>query len=72
MGAYVWAKLKIGGRVPYDAASEGYEPMLPVHEVHRRLADGLDALRAWLDREHPAMPELERLEIVNDEPGDAD
>jgi len=57
---------------PYDAASEGYEPMLPVDEVRRRLADGLDDLRAWLDREHPAIPELERLEIVDDEPGNTD
>jgi len=57
---------------PYDAASEGYEPMVPVHEVRRRLAEGLDALRAWLDCEHPVIPELERLEIVDDEHGDAD
>ena len=56
---------------PYDAASEGYEPMMPVLEVRRRFADGLDNLRAWLDREHPAIPELERLEIVEDEAGDA-
>lgn len=34
---------------PYDAASEGYEPMLPVREVRRRFADGLDNLGAWLD-----------------------
>ncbi len=57
---------------PYDAASEGYEPMVLVHEVRRRLAEGLDALRAWLEGEHPAIPELERLEIVDDEHGDAD
>ncbi|MGQ0722846.1 MAG: hypothetical protein ACT4PE_14945 [Candidatus Eiseniibacteriota bacterium] len=53
---------------PYDAASEGYEPMVPVGEVRRRLADGLDALQRWLDQEYPAIPELERLEIVEDEP----
>ena len=57
---------------PYDAASEDYEPMVPVHEVRRRLAEGLDALRAWLDCEHPVIPELERLEIVDDEHGDTD
>lgn len=57
---------------PYDAASEGYEPMVLVHEVRRRLADGLDAFRLWLDREHPAIPDLERLEIVDDEYSNAD
>ena len=46
--------------------------MVLVHEVRRRLAEGLDALRAWLDCEHPAIPDLERLEIVDDEHGDAD
>jgi hypothetical protein len=56
---------------PYDAASDGYEPMLPVREVRRRFPDGLDDLRACLDREHPAISELERLEIVEDEAGDA-
>lgn len=56
---------------PYDAASEGYEPVVPVQEVRRRLADGLEALHAWLDGEHPAIPELKRLEIADDEPGDA-
>lgn len=57
---------------PYDAASDGYEPVVPVHEVRRRLGDGLEALRAWLDAEHPAIPELESLEIVDDEPGNGD
>lgn len=58
-----------GMATPYDTASEGYEPMVPVHEVRRRLADGLDALRAWLDQEHPAIPELERLDLIDDECG---
>lgn len=61
-----------GMATPYEAASEGYEPMVPVHEVRRRLADGLDALRVWLDHEHPAIPELERLQLVDDEHGEAD
>jgi hypothetical protein len=52
----------------YDAPSDGHEPMVPVREVRRRLEDGLDPLRAWLDHEHPAIPELEPLEIVGEEP----
>lgn len=61
-----------GMATPYDAASDGYEPVVPVHEVRRRLADGLDALQAWLDHEHPAIPELDRLALVDDERVDAD
>jgi hypothetical protein len=63
---------RAGMASPYDAPSEGYEPMVPVHEVRQRFADGLDALRVWLDGEHPAVPALETLELVDDDQGAAD
>jgi hypothetical protein len=58
---------RTGMSTPYDATSEGFEPVVPIHEVRRQLAGGLKGLQAWLDREHPAIPELERLQVADDD-----